>query len=337
MPDIEEKVKRQRLVIDQAKTKGARLLMFAPNLFINVLMVLALMFISMIDKNNKFSWEAVVSWTFLFITLTLVMIYQVTHWSAFNSRIKKLTTNEENVEWFEAREKEIVNITSTVEWHNYRSYFVKDRNEEQKVEAWKVHVQNKITLMTTKAKKKDTDLENETVSAFQRDKLSDSEILKIESDIHTRQDQNRYIKRKRALEEMLTDKWIAEHIKKINIDYNEIDVNFIETGDIMKGVSKDKITKKGKYAKDNAPSRFVTTLITIAVSIFTADLILNWSLGGWVDFILRLLLLMLNMIMGTNYANEFFTDTDLHNTKTRVKIVNEFIVWTAKKNIQKGI
>ena len=337
MPDIEEKVKRQRLVIDQAKTKGARFLMFAPNLFINFLMVLALMFISMIDKNNKFTWETVVSWTFLFITLTLVMIYQVTHWSAFNSRIKKLTTNEENIDWFEAKEKEITNITTTVEWHNYRSYFVKDRNEEQKVEAWKVHVQNKITLMTTKAKKKDTDLENETVSAFQRDNLSDSEILKIQSDIHTRQDENRYIKRKRALEEMLTEKWIAEHIKKINIDYNEIDVNFIETGDIMKGVAKDKITKKGKYAKDNAPSRFVTTLITIAVSIFTADLILNWSLGGWVDFVLRLLLLMLNMIMGTNYANEFFTDTDLHNTKTRVKIVNEFIVWTAKKNIQKGV
>ena len=112
MPDIEEKVKRQRLVIDQAKTKGARFLMFAPNLFINVLMVLALMFISMIDKNNKFTWETVVSWTFLFITLTLVMIYQVTHWSAFNSRVKKLTTNEENIEWFEAKEKEITNITT---------------------------------------------------------------------------------------------------------------------------------------------------------------------------------------------------------------------------------
>ena len=156
MPDIEEKVKRQRLVIDQAKTKGARFLMFAPNLFINffVLMVLALMFISMIDKNNKVYMGNLVSWTFLFITLTLVMIYQVTHWSAFNSRVKKLTTNEENIDWFEAKEKEITNITTTVEWHNYRSYFVKDRNEEQKVEAWKVHVQNKITLMTTKAKKK---------------------------------------------------------------------------------------------------------------------------------------------------------------------------------------
>ena len=108
------------------------------------------------------------------------------------------------------KKKKLQTLQPTVEWHNYRSYFVKDRNEEQKVEAWKVHVQNKITLMTTKAKKKDTDLENETVSAFQRDNLSDSEILKIQSDIHTRQDKNRYIKRKRALEEMLTEKWIAE-------------------------------------------------------------------------------------------------------------------------------
>lgn len=337
MPDVEEKVKRQRLVIEKAKTKGARFLMFAPNIFVNGLLVLALMFISMIDKGNEFTWASVWNWNFLFITLLLVFIYQIAHWSAFNSRLKKLTTDEENIAWFEAKEKEITDITNTVEWHNYRSFFVKDRNEEQKVEAWKIHIQNKITLMTTKAKKKQTDLENETVSSFQRDNLSADEIKAIQSDIYTRQDKNRYIRRKRALEEMLTEKWIAEHIKKINIDYNEIDVNFIETGDMIKGLSKDKTEKKGKYAKDNAPSRIVTTLITIAVTVFTADLLLNWSLGGLVDFILRVALFTLNMIMGTTYANVFFTDTDLHNTKTRVKIINEFIVWTSKNNIQKGI
>ncbi|MCK9576879.1 MAG: hypothetical protein WC143_08635 [Eubacteriales bacterium] len=337
MPAVDEKVKQQRLVIDQAKTKSAKFLVFAPNLFINILMVIALMFISMIDKNNKFTWESVWSWAFLFTTIILVIIYQITHWSAFDSRLKKLTLNEENITWFEEQEKEIINIINTVEWQNYRTYFVKDRNDEQKVLAWKINIQNKITALTTKTKKKNTDLENEVVSDYQRANLTPDSVLAIEKDIHNRQDGNRYIRRKRALEEMITDAWIAEHISKISIDYNEIDINFIETGDMMKGQSKDKTVKTGKYAKDNAPSRFITTLITVVVSVFTADLIINWSLGGWVDFVLRLMFLTVNIVMGSNYGNVFFTDTDIHNTKSRKKIAGEFVVWCAKKQVKQGI
>lgn len=327
-----------RYIINKAKTRTSKFLMFAPNLIVNVLMVVALMFISMISQENEFSWKAVFSWYFLFITIALVLIYLITHWVTFDSRMKRLATYEENVEFLENNENEIKKTTNTIEWSNYRTIFVKERNEKQKIEAWKIYIQNSITKLTLKANKrnkKSVDLENEVITTFQRENLPQERIIELESDIKTRQDKNRYITRKRALEEMLTEKWIAEHINKINIDYNDIDVNFIETGDIMKGQSRDRIKKSGKYAKDNLPNRMLMTVLTTFISVFAVDLILNWNMAGWVNFVLRLMVLIVNVVMGLNYGNEFFVDTDIHNSKRRVLITDEFKVWCSAKGIVK--
>lgn len=332
--EIEKNIEKQRYIINKAKTRTSKFLMFAPNILINLLMVAALMFISMLNKGNKFSWASVFTWYFLFVTVALVVINQITHWSSFDSKLKRLITYEENVLFLDTQEDKIKETTGTVEWKNNRTNFVKERNEKQKIIAWQIYIQNSITKLTAFAnrhRKKSVELENEVVTRFQRDNLPAERIKEIEADIKTRQDKNRYIRQKRALEEMLTDNWIAEHINKLNIDYNEIDINFIETGDIMKGQTKDRVKKSGKYAKDNMPNRLVMTLITTFISVFTADLILNWNLAGWVDFILRVAVLFVNVVMGTNYANEFFVDTDIHNAKRRVEIANEFWVWLKSK------
>ncbi|MFA5195432.1 MAG: hypothetical protein WC401_06520 [Bacteroidales bacterium] len=331
---IEDGIVKQRYIINKAKTKASLVLMFAPNILINILMVVALMAISMLSKDNEFTWDSVFTWYFLFVTVALIIIYQITHWASFDSKLKKLNLYDENITFLETQEDKIKETTGTVEWKNNRTAFVKERNEKQKIIAWQIYIQNTITKLTqdtNKYKKKSIDLENEVVTTFQRNNLPPSRIKEIEDDIKSRQDKNRYIRQKRVLEDMLDDKWIAEHINKVSIDYNNIDINFIETGDIIKGQTKDRTKKHGKYAKDNMPNRLLVSLITFFISIFTADMVLNWSLAGWVDFVLRIAVLLVNMLMGSNYATEFYVDTDIHNSKSRVEITNEFWVWLKTK------
>lgn len=306
-------------------------LKFAPNVIINTFAVLALAFLTILVLD--FDPSYIVSFRGLATSLALVTIFTSSHWSSYDMCVKALKANKENKEYIRNQETDIKKVTNTLTWFDHKAIFINERNLDKKIEAWKILVQNKITQHENKARKKDLDIECMSVTDFQREHLNDDEILQLENEIAEKKRTCRYLQRKEAYNEMLTDKWIAANIDKKNIDYNKIDVLFIETGSVIKGQEKDKVEKRGKYAKDNSGQRVFSLLISVALTAITTELFLDsFTTAAWFIFALRVVILVANILMGLNYGENYYVETDIHNVDSRKMITDEFKVWAMEKD-----
>jgi len=306
--------------------------MYAPNLLIDavVVAIIALMTWATLDFDPKYLGTP----AFWIVSIILFVLYTAIHWSLFDSKLRSLKANKENQEYIAKQKAKIETATGLVVWREYASEFVGQRNAFWKIEAWKTHVRNKITKLSSHARKADKDVENAVVSTFQKTVYKEfpDKIKALQDEIDRTQSENRYCQRKRAFENMLTDQWIADNINKISIDYNEIDVQYVETGNIIKGVQKDKQVAQGTYWRDNAGSRLfwfvVTSAITaIGIDSFTAGL----NLDALLVFCFRMFGVLINVILAIRYAEEFYQKIDVWNIDKRAEISSEFKTWGLKQ------
>lgn len=330
-PNIVKSKQERDLQKETRRNKLNSALRFAPNVLINTFAVLALGFLTILVLD--FDPSYIVSFKGLATSLALVTIFTSSHWSSYDMRVKALKSSKENKEYIRNQETDIKKVTNTLTWFDHRAEFINERNLGKKIEAWKIIVQNKITHLENKASKKDMDIECMNVTDFQREHLDENEILKLENEIAEAKLNCRHLQRKAAYNEMLTDKWIASNIDKKNIDYNKIDVLFIETGSVIKGQEKDKVEKRGKYAKDNSGQRLFSLLISVALTAITTELFLDsFTTAAWFIFALRVVILVVNILLGLNYGDNYYVETDIHNVDSRKMITDEFKVWAMEKN-----
>jgi hypothetical protein len=268
---------------------------------------------------------------YIITTIALLMIYTSAHWTVFNLRVKRLRGNTENKAVIEKNEIEIKQTTNTMEWFTNSDLFLAERRIEKKVEAWKIYVRNRLTILNQKAKKKDRMIDTAKITNYQREHLSENDLLALQQRFDEERNNNAYCIKKRLYEQQLTDTWIAENLDKIHIDFDDVDKNFVETGSLLQGVKKSQTKEKGKYTKDTWQSRLVALLFTMFISAFAIDLLLNLDSGAWIIFGFRVLFFIINIVMGLDYADGFYRDVDLHNSLSRVRVKNEFVVWLSKK------
>ena len=119
---------------------------------------------------------------------------------------------------------------------------------------------------------------------------------------------------------------------KKNISYDKIDTMFVETGSIVKGQEKTKVEKKGKYAKDNSGQRIFSLVVSVFLTAIATDLGLSgFTTGAWFILAFRIIIWTYNVVMGLNYGDIYYAETDIHNIDSRVKVTDEFKVWALKK------
>lgn len=317
--------------------RGRSFARYIPNILINLLAITIITLITLaatfkIDPNYVLTAEYWITSTVLFV------VYMLVHWSDYNSKVRSLRGNKENLEYARIQRLEIDKTTKTVEWRDHRSEFVRNRNVEQKKDAWEKHIRKRIDALTKKARRGDKDIENAVLSDFQRRAYKDApeELDALQKAMDERRDQNRYCQRKRALENMLTETWIADNLDKIHIDYNEIDIQFVENGNTYNSITKDRAVEKGMYARDTAPSRvkwYIFTAAVTAISIDSFEGAIIWA--SWLLLAMRLAGVIVNKVTGAQYGEEHFQKFDVWNLDKRVEIAQEFKVWGLKKGIFK--
>jgi len=310
---------------------------YIPNFLINVV-VLAIITLITLAATFKIDPNYVITAEYWVTSIVLFVLYMLTHWSDYKAKLRSLRLNKDNLEYIKTQKSEIDKTTKTVEWRDHRSEFISNRNIEQKKIAWEQYIRKRIDKMTARAKKADKDIENAVVSDFQKQAYKDApeRLNALQSEMDARREQNRYCQRKRAFENMLTPLWIAENINKIYIDYNEIDIQFIENGNVYEGVAKDRAIERGMYSKDTSPERlkwfiFTTALTAIGIDSLSGSII--WS--SWLLLSMRLAGFIVNKITGKEYGEEHYEKFDMWNIDKRVEIAQEFKVWGLKKGIFK--
>ena len=296
---------------------------FVPNALINLaaVIIIGAMSVAILDLDIAY----LLTWPFYVTSAILFIIFTASHWSAFDARVKKLRRDKEKRDEMKKTEDEIQKTTRSVEWMQHRASFVHERNQNNKKDAWIQDVQNKMTKLTNKAKERDRLIEIAQVTEYQRNNLSGSELNALQKAFDDARGKNIYCKRKRAYASKIEPKWIAENIDKIRIRYDEIDMQFIETGRIVRGINKSKSDARGKYIKDNAGNRALFLLLTAIISAFAIE---SFQAGmTWAQSIvlaLRMLNLTVNVVMGTAYGDDFYKDVDVFNSDSRLSICGEF-------------
>lgn len=306
-------------------------LFFLPNALINIAVIatIALMTVVAFDLDYHY----LLTPAFYVTSAILFIIYTLTHWSWFDSRLKKRRKAKEYLEEKKEKNNKIKDLTDTLAWQTHREDFVNERNERELIVAWRTFVKNKLMKLRNKARKKDIKVDTANVTALERKTLSETEIEALERKIEDNKQNNKYCIKKNLLELYLTEEWIVKNKDKIRLDYNEIDTLFVETGGVTRGIYKDKAKTKGKYFKDTMPIRFVSLLTTFLISSFAIDLLASGAdFAAWTTFCLRMLLLLNNAIGGRNYGDTWFDEVDIHNDDSRVSITTEFKTWALSKN-----
>jgi len=333
----EQRLARRKANAIAARARGQTISRYIPHFIINIA-VLAIITLITLAATFKIDPAFVVTPAYWITSIVLFVLYMLTHWSDYDSRLRSLRLNDENIAYIKAQKLEIDKVTKMIEWNDYRSEFIHNRNSEHKKLAWEIYIRKKIDKFTARAKKTDKDIENAVISDFQRAALKDTpeQLKALQSQIDADREANRYCIRKRAMENMLTEKWIADNINKIYIDYNEIDIQFVENGNVYSGVTKDRVVERGMYARDTAPSKlkwFVFTAVLTAIGIDSLSGSIMWA--SWLLLSMRLAGFVVNKIAGKQYGEEHYQKFDIWNIDKRVEIAQEFKVWGFKKGFLK--
>jgi hypothetical protein len=281
-------------------------------------------------------WEYLWTAEFIITTILLTIIFRSSHWTVFNAKLKKMISSPWHKAFKKETETDVKKTTGMVEWKNYKTEFFAWRRVEKKKEAWKIKVQNEITKLTNKAKKKDLAIESATITEFQRNNMGDNELFALQQRYDEDRKNNKYCIQKRSYAEKLTDKWIAENLDRIVIDFDDVNSQFVEIGSKIQGQEHSQTNTKGKYWKDNGASIFAGFAITSFISAFTIDLMSNWGNGeAWALFGLRMSILLVNIIFGLDYADGWYRDVDEHDLLSRQSICGEFWTWFTDKGVMK--
>ena len=279
-------------------------------------------------------WEYLITPEYIITSIILFLVYTASHWTVFNSKIKRMRDDKEWKEKLKADELEIRAVTRTAEWVNEHDKFLSWRRAEKKRSAWETHIRNAITKLDNRARSRDRIIHDSVITDFQLANLPTAKVEELKKKYDLARQKNRYCRKRKDYEEMLTAEWIALNLDHISVDFDDVDEGFIKTGSLIRGTEKSKTEERGKYLHDNIGSRLAWFAVALFITAFTLQLAVAWDdLGAWMLFAYRMIALLLNILFGIDYADGYFRDVDEHNIESRKSVCGEFLVWrtTTKK------
>lgn len=190
--------------------------------------------------------------------------------------------------------------------------WVFNRNKAEKINAYKVRIQNKINKEELKAQPKDI------------------EVWYFGSDGDKKK--NRYCRRRINLEASLNNERLDKMILALKVDYDEIDRSFVETGEVIKG--EKKLTRQdtlGRKIKDNY-AQFLFAVGGAAffnAFIYSADLL---DAAFWFKLATSLFLIISMFLNGREYARNYVKKVMVVDLNTRYNIIKDYLTHKVKES-----
>lgn len=189
--------------------------------------------------------------------------------------------------------------------------WVFNRNKIEKINAYKVKIQNKINKEELKAQPKDI------------------EVWYFGSEDDKKK--NRYCRRRLNLEASLNNERLDKMILALRVDYDEIDRSFVETGEVIKGDKK--LTRQdtlGRKIKDNY-AQFLFAVGGAAffnAFIYSADLL---DAAFWFKLATSLFLIISMYLNGREYARNYVKQVMVVDLNTRYNIIKDYLTHKVKE------
>ena len=189
--------------------------------------------------------------------------------------------------------------------------WVFNRNKAEKINAYKVKIQNKINKEELKAQPKDI------------------EVWYFGSEDDKKK--NRYCRRRLNLEASLNNERLDKMILALRVDYDEIDRSFVETGEVIKG--EKKLTRQdtlGRKIKDNY-AQFLFAVGGAAffnAFVYSADLL---DAAFWFKLATSLFLIVSMFLNGREYARNYVKQVMVVDLNTRYNIIKDYLTHKVKE------
>ena len=299
-------------------------LKYLPNIIIIIVSVA--LFFAMSQLIFNFDVEYLLSSEYWVTSIILVTIYTLSHWSAYDAKVKALVSNKNEKVKRDEYEAKIAKVANSFDWLDYKAIFITERNRKEKAKAYKIKIQNKLTRLNNRTSQRAKDLDLLVITEQEKKNLTDEQLKTREETINLKKLKCRYLRKKAFLEGELQDEWIQQNIDKISIKYNKITEQFVSTGGTIKELDIDYNDPKGKYAKENLPSRLQNMMITAALTAFAVDLFFSGlTPDAWFDFGVRCVMMLFNVIIGINYGKNYYDQIFIENLVNRLAITDQFL------------
>jgi hypothetical protein len=144
---------------------------------------------------------------------------------------------------------------------------------------------------------------------------------------------SRYCKRRDYFEELLSTDYINKSIENIKIKYNTISEKLIFSGIPTTSEDEDYIIKNKavKVATDLLPKY----LLTFAISVLTASIVIDWADGITASVLLKTFSKLFTIIMqinfSLNYSKRYSIEVILHDALFRDSIIKRYDTWVDKE------
>lgn len=208
--------------------------------------------------------------------------------------------------------KQTVDVAVRTDLDSEFGTWVFNRNKLEKINAYKVKIQNKINKEELKAQPKDI------------------EVWYFGSEDDKKK--NRYCRRRLNLEASLNNERLDKMILALRVDYDEIDRSFVETGEVIKG--EKKLTRQdtlGRKIKDNY-AQFLFAVGGAAffnAFIYSADLL---DAAFWFKLATSLFLIISMYLNGREYARNYVKQVMVVDLNTRYNIIKDYLTHKVKES-----
>lgn len=212
--------------------------------------------------------------------------------------------------------------------------FTEYETRQLKIEAWLLHVEEKLQKRQKKASLK-------TLQAMRLIETKDPAFMESNKFLLKRRRKKalRHIERLDLIKLQKTPEWI-----EANIDYIKIQHASITQGEIINGYrgtsSKTKLIDNnamGYILKEKLP--VMTVMITIQ-ALYNALVVISVvsTISMWLAIIFQLATIFINVAIGLNYGATLFNKLDKNNLLVRRTYIMKYLMWTKPQtNKQRGV
>lgn len=140
-----------------------------------------------------------------------------------------------------------------------------------------------------------------------------------------------YYKKRKRLDQLLSDEYINSNIDYLSVKYSQIKENFLRTGVIGATSDEDNVPRSAfnKQFFDLLPRFLIGTSFTLFVSSFFFEAVTpTWAMV--VSVAMKLGLLLWNIISGRNYAETFFKEHIVYHEQMRLNVLGIYFKDTNK-------
>lgn len=220
--------------------------------------------------------------------------------------------NDKDAEVLERKETIKETVRSSVE--NDFDDFLSEENKNRKIVAWKDLINNKISKLDKRVRSKDIEI--------------------FSNGTEEQKKKNRYCRKRKALQEKLTDDFIDKNIVYLRVKYIKLKRYEITNGCKQEHNNYELTTNISKRILKDTYSKYLFSLgITVFASTFSNLILKDFTVATLIVFAVKLISLFMSIFNGKDYAKEFVSTTLIGDLQFRRDVLLKYLTWKKDKKI----